>query len=277
VKLLLIICTSFLIAAGCKEEPMTIKPSALQNVQPPSWEALSKRKIFFAHQSVGFNIIEGIRDIMQEISLVQLQIRETSEPGDFGQPVFAHVLSGNNQDPESKIDAFQKHMESGLGNKADIAFFKFCYVDITASTDVDAVFSKYQATMAALRTTYPRTTFIHFTVPLTTLQSGLRGLVKRVIGKPIGIEDNLRREQFNAKLRDAYQAQGTLFDLAGAEATSPSGIASAFTIKGETCIQLYPGYTCDGGHLNETGRKKVAAQFLLHLITVSDKLPPRVL
>lgn len=256
---------------------MTTRLSVLQDVQAHSWETLAERKIFFAHQSVGTNIIEGIRDIMREDPRVRLRVQETSDPGAFEQPLFAHALSGNNQDPQSKIAAFQKLMEGGLGNQADIAFFKFCYVDITATTDVDALFTSYQAVMAALQAKHPRTTFLHCTVPLTSLQSGMRGLVKRVIGRPIGIEDNLRREQFNAKLRDAYQARGTLFDLAMAEAQSPAGVITTFSMNGKPCLQLNPDYTYDGGHLNHTGRKQVAAQLLLHLIRVSDKLTARTL
>lgn len=273
---LAIICTLFLLLTRCKEETMPAKPiqlPSLNDISQSSWERLSTRKIFFAHQSVGFNIIDGIKDLMKENNQIKLHIVETHDPGDFDQPIFAHSTVGKNQDPHSKIDEFVAFMDKGLGNQVDIAFFKFCYVDITSSTEVDNLFDTYEKIMSALQKKFPKTTFIHFTVPLTTPQSGIKALIKRIIGKPIGIEDNVQREKFNEKLRKAYQEQGNLFDLSKVESTSPIGEIATFKINGEMYIHLNPEYTYNGGHLNEVGREKVAEQLLFHLIKLSDKLP----
>ena len=97
-------------------------------------------------------------------------------------------------------------------------------------------------------------------------------MIKRIIGRPIGSEDNLQRERFNEKLRTAYRQEGTLFDLAQAEATSPLGKIATFTINGEPGIYLNPAYTYDGGHLNELGRVTVAGQFLTFLAMLSEKM-----
>jgi len=270
-----IIFTVLLFVVGCGEDPMNVKRTShpsLADISHSAWEKLSTRKIFFGHQSVGFNIIEGIQDLMKENHQIKLPIVETHDPADFNQPIFAHSTVGKNQDPLSKIDVFVSLMDRGLGSQIDIAFFKFCYVDITSSTDIDQVFSHYERTLSSLQKKYPETTFIHFTVPLTTLQSGIKAMIKRILGKSIGSEDNMQREQFNKKLRKAYWEQGTLFDLAKAESTSPAGKITTFTINGETCIYLNPEYTYDGGHLNEMGRVKVAGQFLTFLAILSEKM-----
>jgi len=270
-----IIFTVLLFVVGCGEDPMNVKRTShpsLADISHSAWEKLSTRKIFFGHQSVGFNIIEGIQDLMKENHQIQLPIVETHDPADFNQPIFAHSTVGKNQHPLSKIDAFVSLMDRGLGSQIDIAFFKFCYVDITSSTDIDQVFAHYERIMSSLQKKYPETTFVHFTVPLTTLQSGIKAMIKRVIGKPIGIEDNMQREQFNEKLRTAYREQGTLFDLAKAESTSPAGKIAAFTANGETCIHLNPEYTYDGGHLNEMGKVKIAGQLLTFLANLVEKM-----
>ncbi len=71
-----------------------------------------------------------------------------------------------NEDPISKIEAFAKTIEAGVGDHAEVAFFKFCYIDFKQDTDVDKVFDRYQSTMSRLKASYPKTTFAHMTVPL---------------------------------------------------------------------------------------------------------------
>ena len=63
---------------------------------------------------------------------------------------------------------------AGAAAGVDIALVKFCYVDFDAGTDVPALFAAYQATLASLEGRYPRTTFVHVTAPLTTVQGGPR-------------------------------------------------------------------------------------------------------
>jgi hypothetical protein len=49
------------------------------------------------------------------------------------------------------------------------------------------------------------------------------------------------------------------------ESTYPDGRRETCAHKGKTCYSLVPEYTYDGGHLNETGRKKAAEQLLILL------------
>ena len=38
----------------------------INDVPAVKWEKLAQKKIYFGHQSVGFNIMEGIKDVMKE-------------------------------------------------------------------------------------------------------------------------------------------------------------------------------------------------------------------
>jgi hypothetical protein len=253
--------------SGGKMEPTakTTLPS-IKNIPAEAWQKLSQKKIYFGHQSVGYNIIDGIKDVMKENPQIKLNIIETSNPSDFTSPLFGHSPVGNNMDPKSKCDAFIGFMDKGLGNKVDIAFFKFCYVDILPSTDVNKVFSEYKSTMSALRTKYPQTTFVHIAAPLTAIQTGTKAFIKKIIGRPIdGYDDNIKREQFNTLLRKEYSGKEPVFDLATIESTNPDGSRVSFTQDGKTVYALAPEYTTDGGHLNEMGRKLVAEQLLIFL------------
>lgn len=249
----------------------TTLPS-IKSVSTEAWQKLSQKKIYFGHQSVGFNIIDGIKDVMKENPQIKLNIVETSSPSDFTAPLFGHSTVGNNTDPKSKCDAFAGFIDKGLGNKTDIAFFKFCYVDILPGTDVNKVFEDYKNTMSTIGKIYPRTTFVHITTPLTTIQTGPKAWIKKIIGKPVsGYDDNIKREQFNEMLRKQYNGKEPIFDLAMIESINPNGSRISFTQNGQTGYVLVLQYTNDGGHLNEMGRKRIAEQLLIQLANITNR------
>ena len=282
IALLYTLCSTLLVLSsacnGGKMPEKTISLTAtIKDIPESAWTKLSQKKIFFGHQSVGNNIIDGIRDLMKENHQIRLNIVETSNPSDFNYPLFAHARVGKNMDPQSKIDAFADFMEKGIGGSADIAFFKFCYVDVMAGTDVHKVFTEYMNTMSRLKKTYPKTTFIHVTVPLTSKLTGIdslirkaKNLIKKVMGRPVfGYHDNIERNKFNEMLRKEYDGKEPIFDLAKTESTFPKRNRSSFTKNGQTYYALVPDYTYDSGHLNEVGRKIVAEQFLIFLANLS--------
>ncbi|MDY6903892.1 MAG: hypothetical protein SWH61_04325 [Thermodesulfobacteriota bacterium] len=236
-------------------------------------KSLSQTKIYFGHQSVGFNIVDGLKDILQEDEKLSLNIRETSNPEDFSKPVFAHSRNGENRDWQSKIDDFQDKMEGGLGNVADIAFFKFCYVDVTEKTDVAKLFASYTQAMEKLEKKFPDTTFLYATVPLQTANTSWKTWIKKIIGKNHIWEyaDNIRRNEFNSLIRQTYSDSGRLFDIARAESSFPDGNRELFKKDGNRYEALVPAFTYDGGHLNEQGRKVVAAHLLSLLERITQK------
>jgi len=267
----IMVILTFLISCNGGEMPeKAVQFPSIKDVSSEKWEKLVQKKIYFGHQSVGNNIISGIKDLMEENPKIRLTILETNNPADFARPIFGHSKVGENKDPKSKIDEFARLMDERLGNNTDIAFFKFCYIDIIAGTDVGTLFSDYKNTMLRLRNTFPKTTFVHVTVPVRIVQTGVRVWIKKVIGRPIGgYDDNIKRNQFNELLRKEYNGKEPIFDLAKIESTSPDGTRSAFSKDGETYYSLISEYTQDGGHLNEKGRRTVAEQLLILLANLN--------
>jgi hypothetical protein len=252
--------------SGGKMEPSKTTFPSIKNVPAEAWQKLAQKKIYFGHQSVGQNIIDGIQDVMKENQQIKLNVVETNDVKDFNTPVLAHSPVGRNMDPVSKCDAFADYMVRDLGQKVNIAFFKFCYIDILHATDVDKVFAGYQNSAALTKKSFPNVTIIHITTPLRVVQTGPRVWIKKIIGRPIGgYDDNVKREQFNAMLRKEYSGKEPVFDLASIESTFPDGSQTTFEKHGEVYPALVTAYTNDGGHLNEVGRKKVAEQLLIFL------------
>ena len=269
---LLILISLFTSCNGGNMPNKIVSFRTLNDVPKSKWEALSQKRIFFGHQSVGYNIIDGIKNIMQEHSFIKLKIIETTNPDDFDFPIFAHTRVGKNTDPVSKCDAFANFLEKGIGDKVDIAFFKFCYVDITAKSDVEKVFLYYKQTLQHLEKKYPKTIFIHCTVPLTLPKATFKRKIKLLLSlKSIHTfetrvqEDNIKRNQFNEMLRNEYKNKEPIFDLALIESTFPNGRRAFFKRSSKIYYSLVPDYTYDGGHLNELGRKIVAEQLLIFL------------
>jgi len=253
------------------DEKKTVFPS-IKDVPETAWKKLGEKRIYFGHQSVGYNIVEGIKDVLKENPQIKLNIVETNISGDFSVPFFAHSQIGKNEDPKSKCEAFADLMERGMGEGVDIAFLKFCFVDVTGKTDADRLVAEYGSTINTLKKRYPKVTYVHITVPLMTVQTGPKAWIKKLIGRPIdGYEDNIRRGEYNQKLRSEYGTNDPLFDLAALESTFPDGRRYTFSAGGKAYETLVPEYTDDGGHLNQKGRRWVAEQLLVLLANLSTK------
>jgi hypothetical protein len=250
--------------------------SRKETVQPGPQDAqaaiasLSKARIFFAHQSVGGNIMDGLR-----------RLRPASEPGtlrivdwqsaangdeDRSPAFFAHARLGENGKPASKTAAFISALESGLGNRVDIAMQKYCYVDIDTATDVAALFASYKQAMERLQNEFPRMTLVHMTAPLMSVQSGPRAIIKKWIGRvPDYYEENIARDRFNELMRREYAGRAPLFDLAALEASRPGGVPESVEFRNAKVYSLLPEYTHDGGHLNEAAQERIASEFVVFL------------
>ena len=239
---------------SAKTEAAAALDSVLKNV--------AGKRIYFGHQSVGFNILEGISDIVKDHPGSGLNLVKTNDPLAFKVPVFAHFTVGENEDPSSKIDDFARSMDKGIGGNAEIAFFKFCYVDVNRTTNTDKIFAAYKNTMERLKNKYPQTRFVHVTAPLTVSKFSVRSLIKKVLGTE---DNNIRKNTFNEMIVREYKSKDPIFDLAAIESTYPDGSRSVFTVGGKTYYSLAPEYTEDDGHLNEKGRMIMAAELLKFL------------
>lgn len=229
-------------------------------------EVLSKKTLFFGHQSVGYNIIEGVEEVLRDHKEAPWQVAEAAGVADVRRPALVHSAVGKNGEPESKIRDFAARFSSGASSGADIAMFKFCYVDVNRGTDAQRLFALYKSSMDELAKAHPQTRFIHVTVPLKATIKGWKAQVKNLIGRPDGfIPDNVRREEFNQLMRAEYGPRNTLFDLAMIEATRPDGAPVYDTVDGRAIPSMAREYTYDSGHLNEQGRRRVAERFLSFL------------
>lgn len=244
---------------------------ALADMPASAWDRLAGRRIFFGHKSVGDNLVAGLEDLVRQQPQLRLRVVRTSDPADFAAPVFGHAHLGTNGDPRSKLAAFADLMSGPLGACVDVAFFKFCYVDVTADTDVPALFADYRATLDRLRLARPRVTFVHVTVPLTVRPTGPKAAVWRLLGRP---DNNVARCRFNELLRKEYAGRAPLFDLARCEATAPDGFVRGHEVAGLRVEGLWAAYSDDGGHLNAAGRRWAAEALLVVLGRAAAVGPP---
>lgn len=258
-----------MLLSGCKEESLTPHDdhyARLERVPQEKLRALSLKKIFFGHKSVGQNIIEGLQDVMRTTPLVRLDILETTSPTDFDKPIFAHSIVGTNKNPSSKIKAFRDILDGGVGQVVDIAFFKFCFVDIDHTSDLGALFKEYDETIAYLTTKFPKLKIITVTVPLMSRPVGIMAKVKKLLGRlPWDEQDNIQRNEYNEMLRARYGE--SLFDLAKTESTTLLGKKAVFAKDNRSYDLLDRSYTDDGGHLNALGRQVAAIDLLLYLLS----------
>jgi lysophospholipase L1-like esterase len=258
-----------LVLSACGRNPVkSVNIAHKISLDDQQIQHLETKKIFFGHMSVGGNIIEGIRDLMAADPRLKLIIVHSAEPESVPGPAFVEFEVGENGNPQSKNAAFAAILDRGMGSQGGVAMFKYCYVDIDASTNVQQMFDSYRAEITALRQKYPRLQFVHITVPLTTAEPAPKAWVKTLLGRTTVRAINAKRNEFNKLLYQAYAGIDPIFDLAEVESTHSDGSRSYFMRGDERIYTMAPELTTDGGHLNEAGRRAAAAQLLLVLAKV---------
>ena len=230
--------------------------------------SIESKKVFFGHQSVGANIIQGLRDLMVRDPRLKLKIVTSADPESVPGPAVVESSIGQNGNPRSKDEAFAAILDKGLGRQGGIAMYKYCYVDIDASTNVQQMFENYREEIEALRVKYPLLKIVHITVPLTTVEPATRAWVKTLLGRATERDADAKRNEFNRRLRQTYAGRDPIFDLAEGESTSPDGSRSYFIRDNERVFTLASEYTTDGGHLNEAGRLALAERLLFLLAII---------
>lgn len=265
----------FLMSCGRSTvEAETIQMPSMKEVSKSAWEKLSAQKIYFGHQSVGGDILDGVQRVMPNEPSLKLNIVDTHDPEKLNGPIWAHSNIGENGDPFSKINGFKANLQKGIGGKADIAFFKFCFWDIRSHTDVEKVFNEYKRTVSELKSAYPQLKIVHFTVPLVEYPNGIYPKIRRMLGLPIGFDqDNIKRNELSWLIRKEYAGREPIVDIALYESTLPGGERAVFINGGEKYDYLAAANTDDGGHLNLGARLRAAEQALITLAQVAEKAP----
>lgn len=265
----LLVAVTMLVLPGCNESKQeeTSMVTTTQ-ISVPEWQALEKKRVVFGHQSVGYNILNGVTRLADrdggKIDIHEQRTAPTAQG-------ISHFTIGKNGDPMSKIQDFAAAIDAGAAQGADIALMKLCYADFNATTDARQVANDYIASLESLAQRHPDTSFVAVTVPLLAVQTGPKAWIKRLMGRqPNGYTDNVRRAEFNTLLREKYLAAGRLFDLARVEAES-TGKSCMTHVDGQAVEALCPELTNDGGHLNERGQELVATAFLNFVSSLSAK------
>lgn len=254
--------------AGCGGEMRMQNPRAalpaLADVTPAEWQRLAERRLFFGHQSVGGNLIEGVTELLRDNPAIPLRVVETKDPAQMTAPAIYHAHVGANFDPDSKLADFAR-VSSSLADSST-ALLKFCYVDIDAKTDPAELFGRYRRAIDSLRAAHPQLTIVHVTLPLQE-DAGTVVYWKSVIRRQHTPYRTLNaiRARYNELLRAAYEGKEPVFDLAHFESLLPDGSIAAVSFRGDTVPFLAKEWTYDGGHLNEAGRRRIAQAFLVTL------------
>ena len=267
-SLFLCIASCFLQYAMCGQclAEGKMKYSKISDVPQEAWDKLAEKKIYFGHQSVGRNLLDGIQEVISPSKGIKLRIVETQTmPSDGG--VFAHSLVGENSKPVSKIEDFVRVIDSSGENAPQVAALKFCYVDANDQVKVQDLIEKYKKDMENLKSRHANVRIVHFTMPLVAQDLTWKIRLKLMIGKePWELKDSIKRNQYNHLLLKNYTGKELVFDIARFEATAPDGSVATYSYKGEEFLLMQKQYTDDGGHLNKIGRIIIAEQFLLFLI-----------
>lgn len=248
-----------------------IQGSAAPSATPSDLSVVERTRVFFGHQSVGENLLDAVPAIFNEADMQPPPIEQgATDPGPQG-GFIAHEFIGENEHPYIKIEAFDKAMRGGMGDKVDVALMKLCFLDINSSTDVKALFASYRDTMAQLSRDFPNVTLVHMTIPLTTELGFLSKLKTRLGGGDRYAQvENVMREHYNALIRSEY-GDDHLFDLAAIESTLPDGTRIARTYEGQEYFALQQEYASDLAHLNPAGAELAATAFLAAIAQASGR------
>lgn len=265
------ICLVLFLLFSCSEQSefkgeVTIMEQSVND----NLKLIEKCRIFFGHMSVGFNIINGISDLMKKSGNKNINIIEISKNLNLPEYYFAHSKVGENTKPNTKCDTFSAILTNDFANKLDIALLKFCYVDMRAEDNPKSVFEYYKSTVDSIKIKYPNLTIVHITIPLTVIQTGWKAIIKKILGKEVGYKENINRYQFNKLLKE-YFKDDPIFDLSKIESTYSDGSRESFEKDGKIYYALIPDYTYDGGHLNELGRQ-LAAKELLRILAENVRI-----
>lgn len=234
-------------------------------------ERVAAARAFFAHRSVGADLIDGIERLVARTPGAALDV--VAVDSELPDRAFCHALLSDNGDPIAKLADLERMLARGIGQAARVVLFKLCYGDFRAGTDATQVFHAYTRAMRGIRGAYPGLAVLHFTVPLVAVStgSGLRTTARALFGRPpSALVENDRREEFNELLRRVYHGTEPIFDLAALESTLPSGERVRHDLHGRAVAALAPAYTDDGGHLNASARVAIARRLIASIARLGD-------
>ena len=252
----------FLPVLACGGDPglPSVSLWELSDVKPAEWSALASRRVFFGHQSVGENVMQGVSEVLAAHPELHLTVIESKNLNPGATPGFYHAKVGRNEHPEEKAVEFAQIAARALLAPGSVGMVKFCYVDVQSDTDPNALFGEYRERMADLEARKPGLTIVHFTMPLHTDQGTLGHWKQKLRGYATERDLNVLRNRYNALLRQTYIGKEPVFDIAALESRHPDGSRAYFQRAGEIVYTLAPELSTDGGHLTEGAQRMVGEQ-----------------
>lgn len=243
-------------ACGTKADPPPEVNIVVDETLKQDLLTLRDAHVFFGHQSVGANILEGLAELSKTAG-IEVRIDEA--------PV------GQNTKPLEKFEDFAKRGESNVSDGTQLMAMKLCYVDFTPRTDVGGLIQAYAAAVDRVRKARPGVRIVHVTPPLMAQPSDLKSKMNRTLGRPVWEDQaNAKRLEFKRKMLEHFPGE-PVFDLSAVESTRPDGTQEEHSVNGDQVPMLWPGYTDDGGHLNASGRIVAAKAFAHALATALSR------
>ena len=245
---------------------------SFQDVTGAQWTALAHRRVFFGHQSVGQNIMDGVAEVLTSHPEIGLKVVESENLA--GEPAFYHARVGRNEYPLEKIGELVQVADRAFGTGNGVVMVKLCYADAQPGTDARALFEAYRRQIETLRARHPGVTVVHFTMPLTVSEGRKEYFKKKFLLRVTDRDRNVVRNRYNRLLLAYYGGKEPVFDIARLESTRPDGSRLFFMQGADTVYSLAREYTPDGGHLNEVARHTMAEQLLIFLARLSPPAAP---
>lgn len=212
---------------------------AYDKLTPADKDRLRQRKVFFGHQSVGQNLVDGAKAI-------GFPFQSVDSGSAYDKATWGEGKVDTNGNPQLKISSFKAFLQAkGIGNAVEVAGFKFCWIDFKSDTDGAALLGKYDDEVKALKAAFPKLAILHMTPPLTTDEPKL----------------NEVRWKFGRSLLDRYKGDGLVVDLAEVISTKTDGTVCAKKGTPRLCDE----WSSDEGHLNGAGSERAAKAFVVAL------------
>src|SRR5262249_14801751 len=137
--------------------------NAIDAAPPEALARLKKLSAFFAHASVGRNIVQGLETLgKQNPARYCLRVEEAGEtpPPNLESGVVYEFPRGNPGWPD-KVRKFEQYLRNGWSSKkVPVAINKLCFIDEDANLKV------YALATASLEKRYPDKIFVYVTMPV---------------------------------------------------------------------------------------------------------------
>ncbi|MCL1918922.1 MAG: hypothetical protein FWG14_11495 [Peptococcaceae bacterium] len=247
---------------------------------PEAVQAVAQTNYFFAHGSLGGNIVEGLSELHTDnAALYSLTIEtlrsSTPDPPPEVQPGTVYAVNRGNQSTDNKRSWFDSYMDKGWGRKVTAVLNKYSYRDSdtfnSKSDKIDMILTfddnlkraraeaeSYTYSMGTIQLENPDLKVVFTTMPLV----------------PRDDRANMMRYAFNQWIRDYCQTNGYfLLDIADIESHYPDGTPNTgfFAPADSSFEQMVSLYTSDGGHLNVDGKRLVAKAWYAMAVAVTVK------